>query len=143
MTKAVTSHCPRCSAAAAGLGPGPYTPAEFALLASAPPPSADWVKAVHDDSGVVDARVSVELGEIAFEKATLAWEDALLRHRELRLRVGTPGRRDRRRLDELAAAESDAERARVLAGKALVQARMRYHEAVRRAQARALAQADA
>lgn len=143
MTNAVTSHCPRCSSAAAGLGPGPYTQAEFALIALAEPPAADWVKAVHDDPGVVEARSSQELGEIALAKATSEWEDALLSHRELRLRLGAVrqgqlDRRDQRRVDALADAEEDAYRAREAASKALARARVRYQDAVRRAQARVL-----
>jgi hypothetical protein len=136
--------CSRCRAHAAGLGPGPYGAAEYALLA---PPV---VLSTADDPVSNDPQV--QLAEQArgdarsvFDVMNAQWETAVAEHRSAELR-GDPYLRDSDgdpvgyrkttrdpRLPELVEREKDAREARDASWASVVKANERLRQAQLRA----------
>jgi hypothetical protein len=145
MTATAICHCTRCRVAAAGLGPGPYTPAEYALIAPA------TVLSVHDDPvsddpAVKAAQLEVKLAREAFEPYDQAWLEAIAasRQAEQAERAERPYQRRGgmftlgrgRRMAELAERVKQAREARDTAWQAVIRA----NTALQRAQGAALLQ---
>lgn len=145
MTKDVPAacQCPRCKVHAAGLGAGPYTPAQYALIAplATTGPTDDPV-----DSDPAVRAASERLAEVraVFDAAAAAWESAVAEHRSAQLRSGDEfirnadgdpvGYRGKSTLvpglSQLKEAERDAKEQREVTWAAVVKAQ----DAVRRAQ---------
>lgn len=140
--------CARCRVAAAGLPPGPYTPAEYARIA--PPvvvPSSD--ERVGDDPKVQAAEAERDEAWSVFEAANALWVAAVAEHQTASLLGNDPYVRDaggniigqrsssdpgaRTRIAELADAVKLAEKRRNLAWDVVVAA----HDNIRKAQERA------
>jgi hypothetical protein len=84
VTTTEACQCPRCRAHAAGLGPGPYTPAEYALIA--PPdiatPSDDPVSRDPDVRAAEQAR---DDARAVFDAVDAEWARAVAEHRSAQL----------------------------------------------------------
>jgi hypothetical protein len=147
-TAAATCHCARCRVADAGLGPGPYTPAQYALIAPATAlsPSDDPVSG---DPGVKAAQLAAREAREAFEPFDRAWLDAVAAHR--REEIATPdrhytdgrgglfslgGQRRLRRTGELAKVVKDTREERDLAWRKVVEANDAVKEALQAARVR-------
>src|SRR5262245_53935741 len=105
----VTCECGRCRAARAGLGDGPYTPTEFAALASVVPAGPSDLD-VSQEPGVVAARAQLEGAAAHSAKYEDAWRDACIAQREAQLAVMTSmfDTRTGRRLPDQSPAEAAA-----------------------------------
>jgi hypothetical protein len=78
-TATTTCHCARCRLADAGLGPGPYTPAEYARIAPATVTSASD-DPVSRDPAVLAAQLQVREAREAYEPFEAAWLEAVAAH---------------------------------------------------------------
>jgi hypothetical protein len=146
-----TCECPRCRAHAAGLGPGPYAPAEYALIAP-PVVVSPNENDIDGDPGVVVAQQALEEARAVVDAAYQLWLSAVAAHQTASLLDADPYQRnaggepvglrqgprtDRGRIAELAEAEKEARERRDVA-----QARfVRAHDRLRQAQWRAQLQA--
>jgi hypothetical protein len=139
---AAVCSCARCRAAAAGLGAGPFTPAQYAAIAPATVvPSTD--DPVSSDPAVAAAEAVRDQARADYDRIAADWEAAIAAHRSAELLADDayvydehdrpvairPGK-GRRGLAELAQAEKDARERRDHAWKAVVRA----NDAVRAAQ---------
>ncbi|WP_219413937.1 hypothetical protein [Pseudonocardia nigra] len=111
--------CPACRARAAGVGPGPYTPSEFQVLAVEQPPNP---VATHPD--VIATAAARDEARAVFDVVDVVWQDALRAHRQ------ADEQAERRRLSE---AEAQAAERRAAAWQRVVDANVAHHAAARRA----------
>lgn len=155
MTKDVpplSCQCARCKVHGAGLGAGPYTPAEYALIA---PPAvvSSGDDPVSSDPAVLAAEQARDDARAVFDVMNGQWEAAVAEHRAAELRDdpflrnvdGDPvGYRSRLtpdpRKSELADREKEAREARDTAWKSVVKANDRLREAQVRARVAASGQ---
>jgi hypothetical protein len=122
--------CTSCRARAMRHGIGPFTPSEFALISPTIQPEPDPVSL---DPGVVAAQQAALDARADWEKADLVWQEALLAHREARLRSN--GDNDDRffRLAALEATVVQAEEERDAVHETVVAANVAVREAQQRA----------
>lgn len=79
-TATATCHCARCRVADAGLGPGPYTPAQYAKIAPAIVTSASD-DPVSRDPAVLAAQLAVREAREVYEPFEAAWLEVTAEHR--------------------------------------------------------------
>ncbi len=144
---ATVCHCSRCRVADAGLGPGPYTPAQYALLAPATVTSSSD-DPVSTDPGVKAAQLAVREAREAFEPYEQAWLAAVAEHRREELATDQHrgdglgglfsfgGQRRQRRTGDLARQRREAREAMELAWKDVVKANDRLRDATLTARVR-------
>ena len=142
--------CGRCRAARAGLGPGPYTPAEFNQF-NQYVTSSQGRAAWQDDPEVKHAQAQLDQAQRAFDQAHDAWAAAAAQTAAVALRIrNAPMRVDwdsmqqhpvipahlQTEYEQATAARDAAWQAREQAGQKLTEARIAYHVAAKHAQAR-------
>lgn len=77
VTEVHTCNCRHCRVAAAGLGPGPYTPEQFARIAQEVVVSPNELRqAVDTDPKVIEARAARDDAMVGFEAVNAVWESA-------------------------------------------------------------------
>jgi hypothetical protein len=128
--------CARCRTHAAGLGPGPYTPAEYALIAPPVVGPSNGEPRVEYDADVIAATEARDAARVAFDLTDAAWLEAVSEHQTAVL-LGDPYVRDRETgetvgyrnpgvrdpaIDRLAQAERDARERRDAAWSRVVKA---------------------
>jgi hypothetical protein len=123
--------CPGCRSRAMDLRVGPFTPAEFALISPTVEPPPDPISL---DPDVVAAQQAALDARASWEKANLVWEEALIAHREARLRSNGDDTDARHfRLAALEAAVVHAEEERDAVHETVVAANVAVREAQQRA----------
>ena len=138
----VLCQCSTCRVHRAELGPGPYDPRQYALIAPPVIATSNGEPRVEHDADVVEATEARDTARIAFDLADGAWLEAVAAHRSAVLLAepvvrdingDTIGRRtgprmNRGRVAELAEAEKEASERRLAAWRAVVKANDRIAE---------------